>query len=41
MQKETNLSEIGDGDEVSTKLRQFKSVCKEMCEIYLNRDGVN
>ena len=33
--------EIGDGDEVSKKLRQSKSVCKETCEIYLNRDGVN
>ena len=27
--KETNLFEIGDGDEVSKKLRQSKSSCKE------------
>ena len=27
--KETNLFEIGDGDEVSKKLRQSKSSCKK------------
>ena len=41
---ETNLSKIGDGDEVSKKLRQSKSLCKEIekdkYEIYLNRDSV-
>ena len=26
---ETNLSKIGDGDEVSKKLRQSKSLCKK------------
>ena len=35
---------IGDGDEVSKKLRQSKSLCKEIekdkYEIYLNRDSV-
>ena len=28
MSKETNLSKIGDFDEVTKKLRQYKSLCK-------------
>ena len=45
MSNKTNLFEIWHGDEVSKKLRQSKSMCKEikkickkMCGIYLNRD---
>ena len=41
---ETNLSKIGDGDEVSKKLRQSKSLCKEKLKrdvwFYLNRYDV-
>ena len=42
---ETNLSKIGDGDEVSKKLRQSKSLCqkkklKRDVWFYLNRYDV-
>ena len=39
--KETNLSKIGVGDEVTKKLRQSKSICKRNMWEYLNRYGVN
>ena len=42
--KERNLPKIGNGDKVSRKLRQYKSMCKEIekdeCEIFLNRNSV-
>ena len=38
MSKETNLSEIWDGDQVSKKLRQSKNLCKQtkkICKMFM------
>ena len=43
MWKETNLSKIGDNNEVSKKLMKSRSLWKEpekRREIYINRDSV-